>query len=118
MKVMLFTVAASLVLSFSPMAQADDFAVTSPALRLDGNNVNLNFNIAGIPAAQRDVKIMFCGVCQGGRFTETTEIQNGNDWYSSTGNNKSTVKEMVQAGWFIQSVFNLNATQMYVVFIK
>lgn len=111
-------ISALLTTSFSSIAQTNEFAVTNPAFRLDGNNVNLNFNIAGIPPAQRDVKIMFCGVCQGGRFTETTEIQNGLDWYLGTSNNKSTVKEMVQAGWFIQSIFNLNATQMYVVFIK
>jgi len=112
-KVILTTLATLVLLS--NFSQAQDLSVTDPSLHLNGNNINLNFNIAGVQPASRDVKIMFCDCSN---FTESSIIQNANDWYIGSANNKSTVKTMIQEGWFIQSAFNLNAKQFYIVFVK
>lgn len=62
-----------------------------------------------------EVKVMFCDCSN---FDESSTIQNAPAWYISSPSDKATTKAMVAAGWSIQSVFNLNAKQFYLVFVK
>ena len=63
-----------------------------------------------------DVKVMFCDC--GGIIDEDSAIQQTTSWYLGQSTGKSTIKEMLKAGWEIQTAFNLNAKQFYIVFIR
>jgi hypothetical protein len=113
----LFAWVAAMVLTTSVFAQATQLQTDNPNLVLDGNNVNLNFNITGMTPVVRDVRIMFCGsLCQ--FLTENTQIQNAVAWASGSQSGITTTKQMVQSGWIIQSVFSINSSQFYIVFVK
>jgi hypothetical protein len=63
-----------------------------------------------------DVKIMFCDTCYS--FSENATILPPDDWYLGIYTRKTNAKDMVKAGWSIQSTFSLNAKQYYIVFVR
>ena len=128
--VRLFVSLAAMALAASALAQGTQFAIETPALTVDGGNVNLSFRIAGMPQSVRDVKILFCecGTTRGGvanpngGFHEEAILQPWQDWYRSRADGQTTVKQMLLAGWFIHSIIprggSIAIDQFYVVFVK
>jgi hypothetical protein len=66
-----------------------------------------------------EVKVLFKGDTVG--FSETSELQPYMAWYISADYGKTTMKQMIEDGWKVQSVvpYNSNAAkQFYITFTK
>lgn len=108
-----------MIIFYASITSAGELPVSNPKLDVNGNNVNLNFDVSG-DASSRDVKVLFKGETSSG-LSENTELQPYFEWYISSDTNKTTMKEMILNGWKLQQVIPYNATgakQFYIVFVK
>lgn len=88
-------------------------SITEPEL-----SVRLGYTAALVAktTAVHDVKVMFAD--SGILDESTTVIQPMIDWYASTGKNKTSMKDMIKAGWSLQNAFAVNTKQFYLTFVK
>lgn len=108
-----------MVIFYASITLAGELPVSNAKLDVNGNNVNLNFNVSG-DGNSSDVKVLFKGDAGSG-LTENTELQSYNEWVLSMDTNKTTMKEMILNGWKLQQLIPYNATgakQFYIVFVK
>lgn len=116
-----------LVVSFafvSPVL-ALDIPVSGTSLAVDGQNINIQMKVAGIPAVN-DVKILFCDTTEAKGLEADTPIQPYPIWFNKTQNQHpdqvTTLKQMLKDGWTLQHYISADgtgtATQFYFIFTK
>lgn len=103
------------------LGQAEDIPVQNPKLDLEGNTVTMKADITGMPASQKQVKILWAHTTEYSGLSEYSTLSPFRDWKYSTGLNATSFKDMYADGWRMVSILPYNANgakQFYVVFEK
>lgn len=106
---------------FVTLGQAEDIPVQNPRLGLEGNTVTMQADITGMPASQKQVKILWAHTTEYSGLSEDSTLSPFRDWKYSTGLNTTSFKTMYSEGWRMVNILPYNsngAKQFYIVFEK